>query len=111
DQPAIATVAKAVTLQVSPQQAQKILLAGNIGKLSLVLRQAGEGRLAKTGRMTDGDLGFGRPEPKALPTAIASAAKDALPALVQGLKSSTAKVTIFHGLKEERYDVVREANE
>ena len=43
DQPAIATVAKAVTLQVSPAQAQKILLAGNIGKLSLVLRQPARG--------------------------------------------------------------------
>ena len=41
DQPTVATVAKAVTLQVTPDQAQKILLAGNIGKLSLVLRQPG----------------------------------------------------------------------
>ena len=61
DQPAIATVAKAVTLQVSPEQAQKILLAGNIGKLSLVLRQPAEGKLAEGGRITDGDLGPGLP--------------------------------------------------
>jgi hypothetical protein len=32
------TVAKAVTLQVTPEQAQKVVLAGNIGKFSLVLR-------------------------------------------------------------------------
>src|SRR5260370_568292 len=57
DQPAVATVAKAVTLQVSPAQAQKVLLAGNIGKLSLVLRQPGEARLAQGGRITDSDLG------------------------------------------------------
>jgi pilus assembly protein CpaB len=37
------TVAKAVTLQVTPEQAQKVVLARNIGKYSLVLRQLGEG--------------------------------------------------------------------
>jgi pilus assembly protein CpaB len=107
DQPAVATVAKAVTLQVSPEQAQKILLAGNVGKLSLVLRQAGEGRLAKTGRMTEEDLGFARAEPKPLSTTVATAAKEVLPVMT----SDTAKVTIFHGLKEERYEVVRESKE
>ena len=37
DQPTVTSVPKAVTLQVSPEQAQKVLLASNIGKLSLVL--------------------------------------------------------------------------
>jgi pilus assembly protein CpaB len=110
DQPAIATVAKAVTLQVSPEQAQKILLAGDIGKLSLVLRQAGESRLAQTGRMTDGDLGFAR-EPKARSTAVASADKGALPSIAQALKSNTVNVTIFHGTSEKKYEVVHEASE
>ena len=41
-----ATVAKAVTLEVETDQAQKILLATDIGKLSLILRQAGEGHAA-----------------------------------------------------------------
>src|SRR6266852_7612585 len=69
DQPSMATVAKAVTLQVTPEQAQKILLAGNVGKLSLVLRQPGEARLAQGGRITDSDLGpgFARREAKASP--------------------------------------------
>src|SRR5258708_20195256 len=52
DQPTVATVAKAVTLQVTPEQAQKVLLAGNIGKLSLVLRQPAEGKLAEGRRIT-----------------------------------------------------------
>ena len=52
-QPSVATVAKAVTLQVTPEQAQKVVLAGNIGKFSLVLRQP----LLATRRMTDDDLG------------------------------------------------------
>jgi len=49
DQPAVATVAKAVTLQVSPEQAQKLLLAGNVGKLSLVLRQPPKGNCRRDG--------------------------------------------------------------
>src|SRR5262245_5882985 len=36
------TVARAVTLEVSTEEAQKILLASNVGKLSLILRQQGE---------------------------------------------------------------------
>ena len=36
------TIAKAVTLEVSTEQAQKMMLATNIGKLSLILRQQGE---------------------------------------------------------------------
>jgi pilus assembly protein CpaB len=113
DQPAVATVAKAVTLQVSPQQAQKLLLAGNIGKLSLILRQAGEARLAQAGRVTDGDLGFAKREPKATPRPInvAAAEKGPLPAIAQALKSNTTKVTIYHGTDEKKYDVVQEPEE
>jgi pilus assembly protein CpaB len=111
DQPAVATVAKAVTLQVSPAQAQKIVLAENIGKLSLVLRQAGEARLAQTGRISDSDLGFAKREPKEpkprLP-AVANADKGVLPSIAPLLKSDTAKVTIFHGTDEKKYDVVHE---
>ena len=47
DQPAVATVAKAVTLQVSPDQAQKILLTGNIGKLSPGAPAARRGSLGR----------------------------------------------------------------
>src|SRR5215471_4818060 len=36
------TVAKAVTVEVTAEQAQKILLASNVGKLSLILRQPGD---------------------------------------------------------------------
>jgi pilus assembly protein CpaB len=37
------TVPKAATPAVTPEQAQKVVLAGNIGKFSLVLRRPGEG--------------------------------------------------------------------
>jgi Flp pilus assembly protein CpaB len=39
----VTTVAKAVTPQVTPEQAQKVVLVGNIAKFSLVLREPGEG--------------------------------------------------------------------
>jgi pilus assembly protein CpaB len=58
------TVAKAATLPVTPEQAQKVVLARNIGKYSLVLRQPGEGLSLQPRRVTDDDLGaaFGRRE-------------------------------------------------
>jgi len=113
DQPTVATVAKAVTLSVTPPQAQKLLLAGNIGKLSLILRQAGEARLAQSGRITDDDLGFAKREPKATPKPInvAAADKGPLPAIVEALKSNTVNVTIFHGTDEKKYDVFRESDD
>ncbi|WP_409192554.1 Flp pilus assembly protein CpaB [Bradyrhizobium sp. RDM4] len=115
DQPAVATVAKAVTLQVSPDQAQKILLAGNIGKLSLVLRQPGEARSAEAGRITDSDLGpgFARREANK-PQAVAEkqpVAEKAAPTLLQAFKSDTVKVTIFHGTDEKKYDVIHQGKE
>ncbi|MBR1251475.1 Flp pilus assembly protein CpaB [Bradyrhizobium sp. AUGA SZCCT0169] len=116
DQPAVATVAKAVTLQVSPSQAQKILLAGNIGKLSLVLRQPGEARLAESGRITDSDLGpgFARREAaaKLLPVAEkVPVAEKATSPLLQAFKSDTVKVTIYHGTDEKKYEVMHQAKE
>lgn len=105
DQPAMATVAKAVTLQVTPEQAQKVLLAGNIGKLSLVLRQPGEARLAQSGRITDNDLGpafVRRREAAATPKPAPATA------VVQAPKSDTIKITVYHGIDEKRYDVIHQ---
>src|SRR5271157_547129 len=50
------TVAKAVTVEVSPEQALRILLATNIGKLSLILRQPAEMAMAPDAKVTDRDL-------------------------------------------------------
>ena len=63
------TVAKAVTLELTPEQALKILLATNIGKLSLILRQSAEVAMAPEMRMTEHDL-YGarlRPQPRRRP--------------------------------------------
>jgi pilus assembly protein CpaB len=108
DQPAVATVAKAVTLQVSPEQAQKLLLAGNVGKLSLVLRQPAEGKLAEGRRITDSDLGpgFARREAKASPRT-----GNVLSPVLQALKSDTVKVIVFHGTDEKKYDVIHQVGD
>src|SRR6185437_15438992 len=106
DQPTVAaTVAKAVTLQVTPEQAQKILLAGNIGKLSLVLRQPGEARSVATARITDSDLDPRLVKAAAVPAPVAE--KVALP-LLQDFKSDSVKVTIYHGTDEKKYDVIHQ---
>jgi pilus assembly protein CpaB len=63
-------VAKAVTLEVSMQDAQKLTLAANVGRLSLTLRQAGAAEGDLTRRVTVTDLGVGsllaavEPKPK-----------------------------------------------
>jgi pilus assembly protein CpaB len=50
------TVAKAVTLEVSTEQAQRVWLASSVGNLSLLLRKAGETNAATTKRITLSDL-------------------------------------------------------
>lgn len=53
DKPA---VARAVTLELTVQQAQSVILAQGIGRLSLVLRQTGEVSTRPTGRVTAADI-------------------------------------------------------
>ena len=107
DQPTVATVAKAVTLQVTPEQAQKILLAGNIGKLSLVLRQPGEARSVAIPRITDSDLDPRLKREAAVP---APAPEKAAVPLLEAFKSDTVKVTIYHGTDEKKYEVIHQAS-
>src|SRR5262249_25119810 len=49
-------VPKAVTLEVTPEEAQRILLATNIGRLSLTLRRLADGNSAVARRVTERDL-------------------------------------------------------
>src|SRR5476651_224418 len=53
------SVAKAVTLEVTPAQAQQIALATEIGTLSLILLHAGEANVVRNDRITESDLGEG----------------------------------------------------
>src|SRR5687768_13065887 len=93
-----ATVVKAVTLEVETDQAPKILLATDIGKLSLILRQAGEGHASRTSRVTERDLFFEAPkkiEPEVVTPPIVAAGP------------TTSKVEIVRGMKIQEYSVVR----
>lgn len=51
------TVARAVTLELSQPQAQKVVLAQGVGRLSLILRQAGESGGDAAARVSVSDLG------------------------------------------------------
>ena len=89
------TIAKAVTLEVDTDQAQKILLATNVGKLSLILRQAGESNPVSAQRVTEKDLSRQEPVPVAAPTV-------APPEL-----NNTITVSIIRNMKREEYSVMR----
>ena len=69
------TVAKAVTVEVTKEQAQKILLATNIGKLSLILSRPLESKPEPNRRVSEKDIGRTTPEP-VRPAATASASFD-----------------------------------
>ena len=57
------TVARAVTLEVTKEQAQKILLASNVGKLSLILGRPAESSRDPNRRIGERDIGRIIPEP------------------------------------------------
>jgi pilus assembly protein CpaB len=100
------TVPKAVTLEVTPEQAQKILLATNIGRLSLTLRRLTDINLADSRRVTEKDLGDGRSivqrvvAPPPPPPAPAVQAPPPPP-------TNTATVAIVRNMKREEYTVRR----
>jgi pilus assembly protein CpaB len=87
------TVVQTVTVEVSTEQAQKLILAESVGALSLVLRQAGETNPQAVRRITLADLGESEP-----------AAPPAPPA-----PSRVAEVWIYHGATEPKIlEVYRE---
>lgn len=98
------TVAKAVTVEVTPEQAQKILLATNIGKLSLVLRQPGDVNANADRRVTERDLGRAKPPEPPRTVAVAPPPVAAPP---PARPSNTATVAIVRGTKREEYTVRR----
>jgi pilus assembly protein CpaB len=132
------TVAKAVTVEVDPDQALRILLAANVGKLSLILRQPAEVALAPDAKITDHDLfGGDEAQAQASPANSILPAAQAQPTAFQpgpppgaGLPpggatppppppgatppptlppdTPTRKVTVFRSVKSEQYDVPEE---
>jgi pilus assembly protein CpaB len=100
------TVAKAVTLEVTPEQAQRILLATNVGKLSLILRQPEEAGVGAGRRISEKDLSSVRPpeEPQRAPVVATPepVIEPARPA------NNTATVAIVRGMKRDEYKVMRD---
>src|SRR5208283_3735616 len=104
-------VARAVTLEVSQEQALKILLAVNVGKLSLILRQPAEVAVAPQSRVTANDLYSGEvpaatPPPAPEPQAAAPASEPQ--AAAPASDSDMRKVTVVRSMKSEQYDVPRD---
>ncbi|MFB9269914.1 Flp pilus assembly protein CpaB [Bradyrhizobium erythrophlei] len=94
------TVAKAVTLEVTTEQAQKVLLATNIGKLSLILRQSGAGDPTAVRPVSEDDLGAGKEVP------VASVATP-IPASLPATAPAPTVVEVIRSMKIERYNVIR----
>jgi pilus assembly protein CpaB len=116
------TVAKAVTVEVSPEEALRILLATNIGRLSLILRQPAELAMAPDAKVTDRDLFEGDApklptavdNPRPLPTLSPVAYVPPPPPVVHPpaqapTEPPTRKVTVVRSVKSEQYDVPRES--
>jgi pilus assembly protein CpaB len=115
------TIAKAVTVEVDPDQALKILLAANVGKLSLILRQPAEVALAPGAKVTDRDL-FGSdetqtstaeanpspPAAQAQPAAFQPDPPPASPPPTPAPETATRKITVVRSVKSEQYDVPEE---
>jgi pilus assembly protein CpaB len=101
-----ATIAKAVTLEVSAEAAQKILLGTNIGRLSLILRQPDEAGGEVIQRVTERDLSTARAPvgpTAAAPVVVAAAA----PAEAPSMRS----VTIWLGMNSQQYSTPIDAKE
>lgn len=100
------TVAKAVTLEVTQDQAQKILLASNIGKLSLILRQPEEVSVEPSRRVTEADLS---PAFAKNIDEMVKARPAAAPVATQPVRRpDTATVAVVRNMKREDYTVMRD---
>lgn len=108
-------VAKAVTLEVTPKQAQKLALASQVGILTLALRGEADTTPAYTGRISVGDLATvdtevaaAEPEPAPAPT---PAAEEPAPAPKPAARRSGPRfvdVTVTRQLKTTKERVIEE---
>jgi pilus assembly protein CpaB len=98
------TVAKAVTVEVTKEQAQKILLATNIGKLSLILARPVESKPDPNHRVSEKDIGRTSPEPLRPPPAPPPPAPVAAAPVVP---SHTVKITVVRNGETKQYEVQR----
>jgi pilus assembly protein CpaB len=99
------TVAKAVTIEATPEQAQKLLLATNVGKLSLILRRPEEAAADSGRRVTERDLG--RIDARTIGEAVRPPPPPAPAPIVATPPPNTAKVAVVRNNKREEYTVRR----
>jgi pilus assembly protein CpaB len=99
------TVAKAVTVEVTKEQAQKILLATNIGKLSLILARPVESKPDPNRRVSENDIGRTRPEPVRPPPPAPPPPAPVKAAPV--VRSNTVKITVVRNGETKEYEVQR----
>jgi pilus assembly protein CpaB len=97
------TVAKAVTVEVTKEQAQKILLATNIGKLSLILSRPLETNPEPNHRVSEADIGRTSPAPVRPPPPPPPAPVVAAPPA----PSNKAKISIVRNGETKEYSVTR----
>ena len=98
------TVAKAVTVEVSKEQAQKILLATSIGKLSLILARPVESKPDPNRRVSENDIGRTRPEPVRPPPAPPPPAPVVKAPVAP---TNTVKITVVRNGETKEYEVQR----
>ena len=98
------TVAKAVTVEVTKEQAQKILLATNIGKLSLILARPVESKPDPNQRVSEKDIGRTRPEPVRPPPAPPPPAPVVKAPVAP---TNTVKITVVRNGETKQYEVQR----
>lgn len=94
------TVAKAVTLEVSPDEAQMLTLGGQVGSLSLALRNGSDQTAVQSRPVTLADLAPGAAKVEAAP---AKSTRKPRPAVDSG-----ASVRIIRGIDAETYQVQTE---
>jgi pilus assembly protein CpaB len=97
------TVARAVTLEVTKEQAQKILLATNVGKLSLILSRPNETAGDANRRIGERDIGRIIPQPVRPPPPPPPAPV----AVAPPPPSNVVKVTIMRNGESKEYSVTR----
>jgi pilus assembly protein CpaB len=95
------TVAKAVTLEVTADQAQSISLAKAVGVITLALRQTADDSKLSRKTLSAGDLGGAATHP-----AVARPARSAAPAAPSGLK-----VLVTRGTATSSQDIARDYTE
>ncbi len=100
------TVAKAVTLEVSTKDAQKLTLAAGIGQLSLALREVASDKGEDTGRVTTADL-VAAAQGATVVERVEPVAPEPVVEVVAAEPPARASIGVYRGVEREVYDVPR----